>query len=351
MSVGIKALAKELNLSIATVSRALNSSGPVSAETRKRVLEAAAALGYSANISAGSLRKGRVDTIGLMLPVFNPGESSSLSLFMALADGMQAVMSRHQLDLALFQSQPSESEVAQLQRIVARRQVDALIVSNTRRHDSRLDFLASQGFPFLAFGRSESGGEHAWIDLDIAAFAEQAVDRLAGFGHERIAVIMPGQDAMQAHIYLKSFRQALKRHGIAFDSSLVKYGEFSERGGYHATEALLELKNGPTAYLFQSDSMAIGAYRRFHEAGLKPGEDVAVTTGLLTGEMSAYLSPALTGFTITPRELGVRMAEAILAQIPGNSTYYGAAPTQVIWPVRLLERPSDAYSNVATGLA
>ncbi|CAB3805847.1 substrate-binding domain-containing protein [Pararobbsia alpina] len=203
--------------------------------------------------------------------------------------------------------------------------------SATRRHDSRLDFLASQNFPFLAFGRSESGGEHAWIDRDIAAFAEEAVDRLAGFGHERIAVIMPGQDAMQAHIYLKSFRQALKRHGIAFDSSLVKYGEFSERGGYHATEALLALKSGPTAYLFQSDSMAIGAYRRFHEAGLVPGEDVAVTSGLLTGEMSAYPSPALTGFTITPRELGVRMAEAALAQIPGNSTYFGAAPTQVIW--------------------
>lgn len=344
MSVGIKALAKELNLSIATVSRALNSSGPVSAETRKRVLEAASARGYSANISAGNLRKGRVDTIGLMLPAYNPGESNPLALFMALADGMQVVMSRHQLDLALFQSQSSDSEIAQIQRIVARRQVDALIVSNTRRHDARLDFLANQGFPFLAFGRSESGGEHAWIDLDIEALAEQAVDRLAGLGHTRIAAVLPGQDAMQAHVYLKSYRRALKRHGIPFDSSLVKHGEFSERGGYHATDSLLALGDAPTAYLFQSDSMAVGAYRRFHEANLIPGRHVAVTAGLLTGDMSAYLSPALTGFTLAPRDLGIRMAEAILALVPGNAMYYGGARTQEIWPVSLVPRPSDSYA-------
>ena len=343
MSVGIKALAKELNLSIATVSRALNSSGPVSADTRKRVLEAAAEMGYSANVSAGSLRKGRVDTVGLMLPAFNPGDSYPLALFMALADGMQVVMSRHQLDLALFQTQPIDSEVAQIKRIVARRQVDALIVSNTRRHDSRLDYLASQDFPFLAFGRSESGGDHAWIDLDIEALAEQAVDRLASSGHRRIAVVLPGQDAMQAYIYLKSYRRALKRHGIVFDAALVRHGEFSERGGYHASESLLALNEPPSAFLFQSDSMAIGAYRRFHEAGLVPGTDIAVTSGLLTGEMSAYLSPALTGFTLAPRELGIRMAEMMLAQVPGHTAYYGSAPTQQIWPVTLVARPSDAH--------
>ncbi|CAM2157683.1 LacI family DNA-binding transcriptional regulator [Pararobbsia alpina] len=342
MSVGIKALAKELNLSIATVSRALNSSGPVSADTRKRVLEAAAAMSYSPNISAGSLRKGRVDTIGLMLPVYTQGESYPLALFMALADGMQTVLMRHQLDLALFQSHSSESELTQIKRIVGRRQVDALIVSNTRRHDSRLDFLATQDIPFLAFGRSESGGEHAWLDLDIEALAEQAVDRLAGFGHRRIAVVMPGQDAMQAHIYLKSYKRALKRHGLAFDATLVRHSEFSERGGYRAADALVSMEDVPTAVLFQSDAMAIGAYRRFHEAGLTPGKDIAVTTGLLTGEVTAYLSPALTGFTLAPRELGMRMAEAMLSQIPGTGHYEGTRIEQV-WPLQLVARPSDEF--------
>jgi DNA-binding LacI/PurR family transcriptional regulator len=340
--VGIKKLASQLNLSIATVSRALNSSGPVSAETRKRVLAAAAELGYSPNISAGSLRKGRIDTVGLMLPIFTQGESYPLSLFMALADGIQTVLSKHQLDLAIFQANSSVDELTQVKRIVSRRQVDGLIVSNTRRHDARLDFLAAQGFPFLAFGRSDSGGEHAWIDLDIEAAAEQAVERLVGFNHRRIAVAMPGQDAMQAHIYLKSYKRALKRFGIAFDPSLVRHGEFSERGGYRVAESLLESASPPSAIMFQSDSMAIGAYRKFNEVGLKPGKDIAISTGVLTGEVPDYLSPRLTGFTLAVRELGIRMAEAMLARVPGIGAYYNHAMVQEIWPLQLKERSSDA---------
>jgi DNA-binding LacI/PurR family transcriptional regulator len=149
------------------------------------------------------------------------------------------------------------------------------------------------------------------------------------------------------HKNLKSYRRALKRHRIAFDASLVKHGEFSERGGYHATGSLLAARDAPTAYLFQSDCMAIAAYGRFHEAGLTSGRDVAVTTGLLTGEMSAYLLPGLTGLTLAPRELGIRVAEAMLAQIPGHSVYYGAAPTHEVWPVTLVARPSDAHTNAS----
>ena len=292
-------------------------------------------------MSAGSLRKGRIDTIGLMLPLFTQGESFSATLFMPLADGIQTVLSKHKLDLAIFQSHSSEDELTQLKRIAGRRQVDGLIVSNTLRHDPRLDFLAKQGFPFLAFGRSDSGGEHAWIDLDIEAAAEQAVERLAGFNHRRIAVVIPGPDAMQAYIYLKSYKRALKRCGIPFDSSLVRQGEYNERGGYRVVESLLASATPPSAIMFQSDCMAIGAYRKLHEVGLTPGKDIAIITGVLTGEVQDYLSPRLTGFTLAIRELGMRMAEAMLARVPGIGAYYNNALVQEIWPIQLKMRASD----------
>lgn len=343
-TVGIKALANRLDLSISTVSRALNSSGPVSAETRRRVLDAAAESGYSPNVSAGNLRKGRVDTIGLMLPVYSQAESHTLALFMGLADGIRAVLSKHQLDLAIFQSDLGPDELAQLKRIVGRRQVDGLIVSNTRRHDQRLDFLAKQSFPFVAFGRSDSGGEHAWIDLDFESAVEVAVERLVGFGHRRIGIVMPGQDAMQAHIYLKSYKQVLKRLGIAFDATLVRHGEFSERGGYGATESLLAILAPPTAILFQCDSMAIGAYRKLSEVGLKPGRDIAISTGVLTNQVPDYLSPRLTGFTLTVREVGIRMGEAMLARIPSVSAYFNGALVQEVWPLQLKAQSSDSMT-------
>jgi DNA-binding LacI/PurR family transcriptional regulator len=344
VDVGIKTLASQLNLSIATVSRALNSSGPVSAKTRKRVLDAAAALGYSPNMSAGNLRKGRIDAIGLMLPLFTQGESFSASLFMPLADGIQTVLLKHKLDLAIFQGHSSEGELTQIKRIVGRHQVDGLIVSNTRRHDPRLDFLARQDFPFLAFGRSESGRECAWIDLDMEGAAEQAVERLVSFNHRRIAVVTPGLDAMQAYIYLKSYKRALRRLHIPFDPSLVRQGEFSERGGYRAAESLLAGSTRPSAIIFQSDCMAIGAYRKLHELSLTPGKEIAIIAGVLTGEVQDYLSPRMTGFTLTIRELGMRMAEAMLARLPGIGEYYNNALAQEIWPLQLRVRQSDGQA-------
>lgn len=84
---------------------------------------------------------------------------------------------------------------------------------------------------------------------------------------------------MQAHIRLKSYKQVLKRLNICFDNSLVRYSEFSERRGYGATESLFAIEAPPTAIPFQCDSMALGAYRKLSEIGLKPGQDIAVGTG------------------------------------------------------------------------
>ncbi|CAB3790399.1 substrate-binding domain-containing protein [Pararobbsia alpina] len=340
--MGIKKLASHLNLSIATVSRALNASDEVSAATRQRVLEAAAELGYSPNKAAESLRKGRIDTIGLMLPMRNPEENYTLSLFLTLADGIQAVLAQHQLDLAIYQSNSDEDELGRLRRIVERRQVDGLIVSGTRRHDARLDYLAKQKFPFVAFGRSDSGGDHAWLDLDFEAAAQEAIARLVGFRHQRIAIGMPGQDAMQAHVYLKGYKRALRHFGLRFDASLALHDELSERGGYRITERLLASPTPPTAILFQSDCMAIGAYRKLSELGLRPGKDIAISGGVLTGEMPDYLSPRLTGFSIPVRELGMRMAEAILARLPGTRTHDKRVLVQEVWPLQFKARSSDA---------
>ena len=147
---------------------------------------------------------------------------------------------------------------------------------------------------------------------------------------------------MQAHIYLKSYKQVLKRLNIGFDNSLVRYSEFSERGGYGATESLLAIEAPPTAILFQCDSMAIGAYRKLGEIGLKPGQNIAISAGVLTSQVPDYLSPQLTGFTLTVREVGIRMGEAILARVPSVAAYYNGALIQEAWPLQLKAQSSDS---------
>jgi DNA-binding LacI/PurR family transcriptional regulator len=349
--VGIRELAGHLKLSIATVSRALNDSDEVSADTRRRVVEAAARLGYSPQQAGRSLRQGRSNTVGLMLPAKGPEESYTLSLFFPLAEGAQSVLAPHAVDLVLVQGRSDQSELGQVRRLVERRLVDGLILAGTQRRDPRIDYVADQGFPFVALGRSESGGLHAWVDLDFEAGAGAAVKRLVGFGHRRIAIGVPDDDAMQGHVYFRAWRRALRTHGLAATDELACRGELSERGGYRITQAVLSAPAArrATAILFQSDCMAIGAYRKLAELGLRPGRDLAVSGGVLTGELAEYLSPQLTGFRIALRPLGKRLAEALLRQLAKRPGARREPPVQERWPIELLARPSDEGGPVRRG--
>ncbi|WP_283147588.1 substrate-binding domain-containing protein [Silvimonas soli] len=339
--MGIRKLASELNLSVSTISRALNDSDEVSEKTRERVREAAARHGYAPNRAAESLRKGRLNTIGLMLPARLEEENYTLALFMRLADGLQSVLAMHGMDLVMYGSKSYEEEFVRLRRIVERHHVDGVILAGTRRHDERIDYVAGRRFPFVAFGRSESGGDHAWIDLDFAAAAKTAVSHLTGLGHQRIAIGVPGKDAMQAHLYLQAWQTEMARAGLPLLPDFVQVDELSERGGYRITETLLALPQPPTAIMFQSDSMAIGAYRKLNELGKTPGRDLAVFGGVLAGDVPEYLSPRLSGFTVDAQALGVRMAKVLLSQWPQFAEIYASEARQSVWPLDLRARDSD----------
>ena len=185
---GIRQLAEHLDISIGTVSRALNGKPDVNDETRRRVLAAAEELGYVANQSGRSLRQGMTNVIGLMLEVSRETVENSDDFFLGVTDGLQSVFSRHKLDLVMLPCPDDEDPHEYLKRMVARRLVDALIISATRRTDRRIELLEKARIPFVALGRSASGGSYTWMDLDFEGVASRGVDRLVAKGHRRIAV-------------------------------------------------------------------------------------------------------------------------------------------------------------------
>ena len=126
---GIKRLAQHLNISIGTVSRALNGRPDVNVETRRRVLEAATELGYVANQSGRSLRQGTTNVIGLMIQSSKETVENSDNFFLTVTGGLQSVFSRHKLDLIMLPCPHDEDPYEYLKRMVARRIVDALILS------------------------------------------------------------------------------------------------------------------------------------------------------------------------------------------------------------------------------
>jgi DNA-binding LacI/PurR family transcriptional regulator len=342
---GIRQLARQLDISIGTVSKALNGRSDVNEATRKRVLDAAAKLGYAPNQSGRSLRQGSTNAVGFVIEFSQESAANSDNFFQGLVEGAQSVLARHALDLIVLPYSSQEDSYAQLRRIVARRLVDALILSATQKIDPRIEFLSQANIPFIALGRSESGGDHPWIDLDFEGVANVAIDRLVGHGHRRIAVALPDNESNLGYVFLRSYRQGLKRHGIKFTAKFVFRGRNSEAGGYDVGSQLIALEERPTAILLVYELLAMGLYRRLIEGGLTPGKDIAVI-GFREGPQARFLSPTLTCFRMSIHDLGVTLGESLLAALPAFRAIYPFGTVQKVWPLELVEGESDSFAPI-----
>ncbi|PDT34382.1 LacI family transcriptional regulator [Rhizobium sp. M10] len=339
---GIRQLAEHLAISIGTVSRALNGRPDVNEETRRRVLAAAEALGYVANQSGRSLRQGETKVIGLMIESSAEAVENADNFFLGVTSGLQHVFTRHKLDLLMLPCPSDEDPCEYLKRMVARRVVDAMIISNMQRVDRRVDFLSRARIPFIAVGRSLSAGNFPWIDLDFEGVAERAVERLAARGHRRIAITAPSSEVNLGYVFVESYRRALEQHGLPFDPSLVIRVKSSEQGGYRAAHELLQLEDRPTAVILIYELMAIGLYRRLMESGVQPGRDLAVI-GFRDAPRARFLQPSLSCFRMSLYDLGVALGEMLVARMPAYRDFYSDAGGNMIWPLELVAGESDAF--------
>ncbi|MBX5131994.1 LacI family DNA-binding transcriptional regulator [Rhizobium lentis] len=343
---GIRQLAEHLNISIGTVSRALNNKPDVNEETRRRVLAAAEDLGYVANQSGRSLRQGETKVIGLMIESSQEVVENADNFFLGVTSGLQHCFARHKLDLLMLPCPADEDPREYLKRMVARRVVDAMIISNTQRIDRRIDLLSRAKIPFVAVGRSLSPGKFPWVDLDFEGVAERAVERLVAHGHRRIAITAPSTEANLGYLFVDSYRRALERHGIRFDPSLVIRVKSSEQGGYHAAHELLQLEDRPTAVILIYEIMAIGLYRRLIESGVLPGRDLAVI-GFRDAPRARFLQPSLSCFRMSLHDLGIAIGQTLLASMPAYRGLYPDGGRNIIWPLELSPGESDAFEVAA----
>jgi DNA-binding LacI/PurR family transcriptional regulator len=335
-SLNIHDLARHLNISIGTVSRALNGRADVSNETRRRVLDAAKRLGYSANQSGRSLRRGATGMVGFMLIANRARALKGEAFFMTVFDGLQSVLAEHSLDLVVYYCGADQNPETYVKRIVERRLVDGLIISQTTRIDHRIDYLIRQGLPFIAFGRSQSGGEHSWIDLDFEGVAAQSIDHLYRNGHRRIAVVTTSDDVNLGQVYLEACRAELARRGIRLTDELIIREPMSEAGGYRVGERLLSLESRPTAVAVVENSMVIGLYTKLNEAGVLPGRDIAVVGFDRSLTNGLFLKPSLTQFGLSLVDLGCWLGEHMLALIEAKQMGKMIPFARKIWPMEMV---------------
>ena len=313
MSVTIRDVARRLNLSITTVSRALDGYADVAEDTRQLIEQTAQEMGYMPNQAARQLRRRRTDTIGYILPADKP---RFFDLFFAeFTAGLADEAAAQSFDL-LVSTAPagSQAERQAYERWVQGHKVDGMVLNRLQLFDWRVQYLLQARFPFVCHERSLDPYEYPTVEVDGQHWFGVLIDHMVSLGHSRIAYIgAPAELKLQAD-RLEGYRGGLARHGLSFEPELVLSGNLTSEGGYQAAMRLLGLPKPPTAIACVNDATAIGVLHAARERGLSVGQDLAVA-GFDGIEGFEHTQPPLTTINQPVYQIARQLAGMLITQV------------------------------------
>ena len=326
----IRDVAREARVSVATVSRALNDSGPVRDDTRRRVRDAADNLRFTPHGAARSLITSRTNTLGVLLPDLY-GE-----FFSEIIRGIDRGAQRAGYQLLLSSARNAHDEVHGAFRAMYGR-VDGLVLMAPDVELAERFAEHRDGTPIVFINSPVASEDAHVITIDNHGGAYQMVKHLARKGHRRIAIIRGAETNHDATERLRGYRDALEDSDLARDPRLEVHGDFSEAAGYRAGRAALRLHPRPTAIFAANDAMAIGALSALREEGVAVPGDIAVA-GFDDIPIARYVSPPLSSVHVPIAQLGERAMDLLLGAIAGTAN--GAA-RRVVLPTTLVIRKSS----------
>lgn len=333
-------VARLAGVSRATVSYVVNNQMdgriPISEDTRQRVVEAIAALGYVPDASAQALRSGSTKTIGLIIPdIHNPH-------FWQVADGVEKEADAAGYHILLSSIPPENKYAEDIFKNLANRRIDGLVMIPSFIYQSdeaqkTLAQLIERRFPIVGM-MAERGDMFSDIDRVISDYRDVTVDvmtHLLSLGHKRIGFIygiaVPTLGTDRLSVYQDSLRAA----GLPIDPGLVVECGPTLEDSYHATLQLLKSPSRPTALLAINDLLAIGALRAIKDCGLDVPRDISLF-GYDDIPMSNYLIPRLSTASKDGVKIGREATRLLLARLQDPSR----PPQQVRLPARLIFRES-----------
>ncbi len=304
----IRDVALLAGVSPATVSRHLNKSIVLPAETAERIAQACATLGYRPNQLAKRLSLGHSEVIGLVTPeIGNP-------FFAALAAAAEDESRQAGYSLLIMSTSGDlQREIANLDKL-ASRQVDGLIVMTNRLDDGRLRSIVTGRTDIVLLDEDIPGAHVARIFVENETGAFTATRFLLDAGHRRIAHIGGPRDLFSARERFAGYARALTEAGVSVDDGLVRFGDYDRATGLSAVRDLLAGASRPTAVFTGSDYIAIGVIAGLREAGLSSPRDVSLAS-FDDMPFADLLDPPLTTVRQPIEELGREGVRTLLAQI------------------------------------
>ncbi|TDB65980.1 LacI family DNA-binding transcriptional regulator [Arundinibacter roseus] len=314
-SITIKEIARQLNISKSTVSRALRDSSEISEHTRERVIELARRLNYSPNPIALSLLKNRTQTIGIIVPdIDNPFFSMAIG-------GVEDVAYSRGYHVMIYQSHDSyERECIDARHIAARR-ADGLIVSVASKSPDHSHFeeLQESDIPVVFFDRiSEQVQTHKVLVNDYEG-AFEGTEHLIMQGCRRIAHISGPMGLNISRNRFNGYKDALAKHNLPLRDEWVVSADYSQSDGAERAYQLMALRERPDAIFAASDRIAIGVHWVLRQLGYRMPQDVALL-GFSDLSISALLDPPLSSVAQPSFEMGRQAAELLLELIENKNT-------------------------------
>ncbi|WP_392871060.1 LacI family DNA-binding transcriptional regulator [Streptomyces sp. LN499] len=308
---GIKDVAAEAGVSVATVSRVLNSHPSVSPDARARVLAAVDALGYRPNAVARSLRTDQTRTLGLIISdVLNP-------YFTALARAVEEEARALGYSVIIGNADERPELQDHHVRTLLDRRIDGLLVSPTDGGSPQILDAARGGTPMVFVDRWIPGVDVPVVRADGCPAVRDLVAHLHRLGHRRLAIIAGPAATTTGSERVEAFRDALGEHGLPLPDAYIGQGDFQADSGRRATERFLALPEPPDAVFAADNLMALGALDAIRAHGLRVPQDIALAA-FDDIPWFVHTDPPITAIAQPTGDLGRAAVRALVDVIEGR---------------------------------
>lgn len=327
-------IAKKLNLTAATVSRALNNNEKISENTRKLVQETALEMNYEQNTLARALKSGKSYNVGVIVPRMDS------NFFASVIRGIEEELYPKGYHVIICQTHDQENlETGNINSLL-NAQVDGILmsISNSKTKNQIFNSLSRKRVPLIFFDRKKDISGVSSVTIDDFNGAYEATKHLIEQGCKRIAHLSNDRSLEIFKNRYLGYKQAILDHGLELDESLVIETHSKVEEGRKTAKALLNMERPPDAIFSSSDFTALGAIQEIKAQGLKIPEDICVV-GFSNEPFTRFMELSITSVDQSPIEMGRMTAQVFLEEV--NNGKNVKMEKQIVLTPELIVRKSS----------
>ncbi|WP_339214269.1 catabolite control protein A [Ornithinibacillus sp. FSL M8-0202] len=329
MTVTIYDVAREANVSMATVSRVVNGNPNVKPTTRKKVLATIERLGYRPNAVARGLASKKTTTVGAIIP-----DISSI-FFAELARGIEDIATMYKYNIILSNSDQNKDKELQLINTMLEKQVDGIIFMGGNITQEHIHQFSTASVPVVLAATYDGTEATPSVNIDYEVAAYEAAKNLIDKGNKRLAFINGNEEETINQLKYQGYLRALKEASIEPVADYVVSGDYTYESGIKAVEQFMSLAQKPTAVFAASDAIALGAIHGAQDLGYRVPEDLEVF-GFDNTKLANMVRPTLSTVVQPMYDIGA-VAMRLLTKYMNKEE---VEEKKVVLPHRLVERNS-----------